>query len=102
MSRFHLLRQFRRVYGVTPRGYLSRIRLDQARRLLSRGTSVTDACLSVGFSSVGSFSSSFRRQNGCSPSEFRRATVGAAASSAIPWCMLWHAGLAGPGAPERP
>src|SRR5687768_15313802 len=72
LSRFHFLRQFRRAYGKTPHAYLQEVRLDRARHLLGRGTSVTEACVSVGFSSIGSFSSLFAKKTGMSPSQYQR------------------------------
>lgn len=72
LSPYHFLRTFRRVVGATPHRYLTDVRLERAKELLARGDSVTEVCGLVGFHSVGSFSSLFRRQLGCAPSEFRR------------------------------
>src|SRR5262245_64189443 len=73
LSRFHFLRLFRETFGETPHAFLTRVRLDQAKRLLEHDhASVTDVCLEVGFQSLGSFSSLFARRVGCPPSEWRR------------------------------
>ena len=72
LSRFHFLRLFRRAYKKTPNVYLQDVRLEHARDLLGRGTSVTETCISVGFSSVGSFSSLFAKKVGMSPSQYQR------------------------------
>jgi AraC-like DNA-binding protein len=63
---------FREVFGETPNQYLQRRRLANARELLgSTERTVTEICLEVGFESMTSFSSLFRRVYGCSPREFR-------------------------------
>ena len=72
MSRFHFLRAFQRTFGTTPGRFVTRVRLDRARDLLARGASVTEACASVGFSSVASFSSAFSARFGASPRAFQR------------------------------
>jgi len=72
LSPFHLIRNFRALFGVTPHQYRIQIRLERARELLGSGHSVTDACLEVGFSSPGSFSHLFGRRVGVSPSAYRR------------------------------
>jgi len=73
LSPFHFVRSFRAAYGLTPHDYLTRVRIDRARERLAMGASVTETCLDVGFSSLGSFSTLFRRQIGCSPSAYQRA-----------------------------
>jgi len=73
VSRFHFARRFEGLFGVTPKRYRSEVRLREARRLLARGElSVTEVCFAVGFESLGTFSSLFRRSTGLSPSEYRR------------------------------
>src|SRR5215216_2176335 len=76
LSRAHLARQFAQTFGVPPHQYLVQLRLDQAKRALATGESVTDVCFQVGFESLGTFSSSFRRRTGMSPREYQRATRG--------------------------
>lgn len=73
MSPFHFIRQFDAVFGATPHQYRIRSRLDLARLLLAAGErSVTDVCMEVGFTSLGSFSSLFARHVGAPPSSYRR------------------------------
>jgi AraC-like DNA-binding protein len=96
LSRFHLLRTYRRVFGATPRAHLRATRLAAARRLLKTGARVTEACFAVGFASLGSFSSAFRRDGGVAPAAWRRAALAASVADQVPWCMLCHAGLADP------
>jgi AraC family transcriptional regulator len=74
LSQNHLLRTFRQIYGETPHQFLVRRRLTEARRLLAHTqTPVTQVCMAVGFESLGSFSTLFRRRSGLSPAEYRRA-----------------------------
>jgi AraC-like DNA-binding protein len=73
ISPFHFIRQFDALFGLTPHQLRIRSRLDRARRLLAiGGLSVTDVCMEVGFSSLGSFSDLFTRRVGEPPSSFRR------------------------------
>ncbi len=72
LSPFHFIRVFGALFGDTPHQFRTRVRVDRAKALLSRGTSVTDACMDVGFASVGSFSALFTRWVGTSPSTYRR------------------------------
>jgi len=64
-------RRFREVYGETPYGYLQARRVERAMALLRCGKSVTDVCMAVGFTSLGSFSSTFTRLVGETPSAYR-------------------------------
>jgi len=73
MSPFHFIRQFEAVFGVTPHQFRIQSRLDAAKHLLATGHySVTDVCMEVGFSSLGSFSALFARRVGEPPSAYRR------------------------------
>jgi AraC-like DNA-binding protein len=72
LSRGFLARSFAQTFGVPPHRYLVELRLEHAKRALARGTSVTQACLEVGFASLGSFSASFHRRVGVSPREWQR------------------------------
>ena len=72
MSPSHFARQFRAAFGETPYAYLQSRRLERAMALLRRGDmSVTDVCMAVGFTSLGSFSSTFTRLVGEPPSAYR-------------------------------
>src|SRR6188472_813321 len=73
ISPFHFIRQFAAVFGVTPHQFRIQTRLDQAKHLLAMGNhSVTDVCMEVGFSSLGSFSALFTQRIGERPSVYRR------------------------------
>jgi AraC-like DNA-binding protein len=90
ISPYHFIRQFHALFGMTPHQMRIQARLDRARELLERDRgSVTDVCLEVGFSSVGSFSSLFTRRVGTSPSAYRRTQVQvpAALVALIPGCL---------------
>ena len=96
-SRYHFVRLFRDVYGQTPGQYLSRRRIERAEDLLrTADVSVTEICTLVGFTSLGSFSSAFKRHTGLAPSEYR-ARHAEPASKMIPGCyvLLWHGGFKG-------
>jgi len=72
MSPAHFSRQFRAAYGETPYSYLMTRRIERAKALLRRGDlSVTDVCMEVGCTSLGSFSSRFTELVGESPSAYR-------------------------------
>src|SRR5215471_6721051 len=73
ISPFHFIRQFESVFGLTPHQFRIQLRLDRAKLLLALGQhSVTDVCMEVGFSSLGSFSDLFARRVGTSPSAYQR------------------------------
>jgi AraC-like DNA-binding protein len=72
-SPYQFIRQFRAAFGQTPHQYRIQARLDWAKNLLAvSGYSVTDVCMEVGFSSLGSFSDLFARRVGMAPSAYRR------------------------------
>ena len=71
MSPAHFSRQFRAAYGETPYSYLMTRRIERAMALLRDGMSVTDACMAVGSTSLGSFSSRFAEVTGETPSAYR-------------------------------
>jgi len=73
ISPYHFIRQFEAVFGTTPHQFRIQSRLDRAKLLLAMGErSVTDICMEVGFSSLGSFSDLFTRRFGSSPSVYKR------------------------------
>lgn len=71
MSRFHYIRMFQQVYGVTPRQYLRDLRINKAKELLQEGRDVTSVCIAVGYDSVSTFSSTFKRGTGLAPSMYK-------------------------------
>src|SRR5690554_3654168 len=72
LSAGHMSREFRRIYGESPYSYLMTRRIERAMTLLRRGDlSITDICFSVGFSSLGTFSTRFSELVGVSPRAYR-------------------------------
>jgi AraC-like DNA-binding protein len=72
VSKYHLLRLFKRYYGMTPRQYLIDKRIEKSKEHLLQGNSVTEVCFAVGFESIGSFSSLFKTRTGKSPSKYQK------------------------------
>jgi AraC-like DNA-binding protein len=89
LSRAHFSREFRRTFGESPHAYLLTRRLERAAALL-RGTdhSVAEICFSVGLQSVGSFTTSFTRTYGMSPTAYRASFPPAAAHARVPACIV--------------
>ena len=89
LSRAHFSREFRAAFGESPHGYLLTRRMERAAALLrTTDRSVTDICFSVGLQSIGSFTSSFRRTYGMSPTAYRHSFPPAAASALVPACVV--------------
>jgi AraC-like DNA-binding protein len=85
MSPAHFSREFREAYGETPYAYLMTRRVERAMALLRAGSSVTDACIAVGATSLGSFSSRFTELVGETPSAYRGRPH--EATEAMPECI---------------
>ncbi|HET9675425.1 MAG TPA: helix-turn-helix transcriptional regulator [Gaiellaceae bacterium] len=89
VSPAHFTREFRRAFGETPHRYLLTRRLERAAALLrNTDRSVADICMTVGLSSVGSFTTSFGKLYGMSPTAYRAAHPPAARRARIPTCVL--------------
>ena len=89
LSPAHFSREFRRAFGVTPHQYLLTRRLERAAALLRHtDRNVADICFTVGLRSVGSFTTSFGRAFGRSPTAYRAAYPPAASRARIPTCVL--------------
>ena len=103
MSPSHFARRFRDAYGETPYAYLMTRRIERAMALLRRGDlSVTEVCLAVGATSLGSFSSRFTELVGESPSAYRSRDHRAV--SAVPACVAqaWSRPVRNPAGTEKP
>lgn len=90
MSPSRLIRVFAALFGTTPHQLRTQVRLDRARELLAEGSPVTDVCMEIGFTSLGSFSALFTRWTGRSPSGYRKvfpvpATL--AVAPLVPGCL---------------
>ena len=89
LSRAHFSREFRRAFGESPHAYLLTRRLERAAALL-RNTdhSVAEICLDVGLQSVGSFTTSFKRTFGKTPTAYRASFPPASAHAVVPGCVV--------------
>jgi AraC-like DNA-binding protein len=97
-SKFHFIRLFRKAFAKTPHQYLISVRLEKARLLLAKGMQVSDVCLAVGFESVGTFTTLFKRIEKITPLVYqkrqmnRKAEIGKAPLKFIPYCFAEQKG----------
>lgn len=73
ISKYHFIRLFRNFYGTTPHQYLKEVRVSNAKKYLRKGMPVSEACYSVGFDSITSFTGLFKRMTGSTPYAFQQA-----------------------------
>jgi AraC-like DNA-binding protein len=94
LSPYYFIRLFRRVYRQTPHQYLVQQRIARAKELL-RNTNVpiTEICVEVGFESLGSFSTLFRKVAGISPSAYRSSVQPTTKRAYIPLCACLLHGI---------
>ncbi|HVU10206.1 MAG TPA: helix-turn-helix transcriptional regulator [Phototrophicaceae bacterium] len=93
-SPYHFIRLFRSAYRRTPHQYLMQQRIGKAKELLrSTDLPIIDVCYAVGFESLGSFSTLFRREAGLSPSQYRQHTRPQIQSAFVPLCFRYKHGL---------
>ena len=89
LSRAHFSREFKSAFGESPHAYLLTRRLERAAALLrTTDRSVADICLSVGLQSIGSFTTSFTRTFGASPTAYRARYPPAVHQARVPTCVL--------------
>lgn len=89
LSRAHFSREFSRTFGESPKAYLMTRRLERAAALLrNTDRSVGEICLDVGLVGLGSFTTSFKRHFGKTPTEYRASFPPAAAQVRIPACYV--------------
>ncbi len=89
LSSAHFSREFRRAFGETPHAYLLTRRLERAAALLRMTDhSVADICVAVGLTSIGSFTTTFTRVYGTSPTAYRASLPPASAYAVIPACVV--------------
>jgi len=70
-SPYHLLRLFKFYYGITPKQYQINKRIEEAKIKLKNGFKVSESCYEVGFQSVSTFSTLFKRKTGMTPTNFK-------------------------------
>ena len=89
LSKAHFSREFHRTFGESPHHYLLTRRLERAASLLRMTDwSVAEICFSVGLRSVGSFTTSFKRAYGATPTDYRAKQPPAALAARVPSCVL--------------
>jgi AraC-like DNA-binding protein len=89
LSRAHFSREFRRAFGESPHGYLLTRRLERAAALLrNTDRNVAEICLDVGLTSVGSFTTSFKRTFGKTPTAYRASYPPASTQALVPGCIV--------------
>jgi AraC-like DNA-binding protein len=89
LSRAHFSREFRRTFGESPHAYLLTRRLERAAALLrTTDRGVAEICFRVGLHSVGSFTTSFTRTYGMSPTAYRERFPPASAYARVPSCIV--------------
>jgi AraC-like DNA-binding protein len=89
LSRAHFSREFRRAFGESPHAYLLTRRLERAAALLrNTDRSVAEVCLAVGLQGVGSFTTSFKRNYGMTPTAYRDAHPPALSQAVVPACVV--------------
>ena len=92
-SKYHFIRLFKSIYGKTPHHYLTQVRIDKARLLLTEGNTIMDVCVSIGFDSPTSFTAVFKKVVGKTPSVFqnnqkaKQQAISANPLSAVPNCF---------------
>lgn len=102
-SEWHFIRTFKRAFGETPHRYLLTRRLERAAALLrSTDYTVADVCLNVGLTSVGSFTVSFGRAYGMTPTAYRAAFPPAALLAPVPTCVVMASARPSKNREDRP
>ncbi len=75
LSKFHLIRLFRRYYGQTPGQYLMDKRIEKSKTCLRKGWSISETCFAIGLASPCSFSTLFKSRTGLTPTEFQKRAI---------------------------
>ena len=97
-SKFHFIRLFKKTYGKTPHQYLTVVRIEKAMQLLRTDKGPLEVCYAVGFESLSSFGSLFKRMTGLTPSSFleEQQRIQTAISSTplkfVPACFIYQHG----------
>lgn len=97
-SKFHFIRLFKKIYGRTPHQYLIRVRMEKALQLLKLGKTVSEVCYEVGFESIGTFSTLFKKIFGTEPSLYsknqqrRKTQLACEPLQFVPHCFAFNYG----------
>jgi AraC-like DNA-binding protein len=93
-SPFHFIRLFQAEFLRTPHQYLVQQRIEKAKQLLrTTDLPIIEVCCAVGFESLGSFSTLFRRETGLSPSQYRRRSGSPSTADYVPLCFRFKRGM---------
>jgi len=82
VSKFHLLRLFKKYYGQTPKQYLTDKRIEKSKEYLKKGMSIAETCFAIGFEDPGSFSTLFKNRTGLTPTGFQKEQLSQSRSDA--------------------
>jgi AraC-like DNA-binding protein len=72
LSKFHFIRLFKQLYGITPHKYITKLRMETAKEFLQKGLSISNTCYRLGFTSLSSFNKLFRQYQKINPSAYSR------------------------------
>lgn len=75
VSKFHLLRLFKKYYGQTPKQYITDKRIEKSKEYLKKGMNITETCFAIGFETTSSFSTLFKSRTGLTPTEFSKRAI---------------------------
>jgi len=97
-SKFHFIRLFKNIYGFTPHHYLRHVRIEHAKQLLEENISASQVCFLVGFDSISSFTTLFKKITGFTPAAYqlqqqkRKAAIASNPLDFVPACYAHQTG----------
>lgn len=90
VSKYHLLRLFKKYYGQTPMQYLTDKRIEKSKEYLKQGMTVSDTCFVIGFESPASFSTLFKSKTGKTPTTFQKEQFSQSRFASVPKTLQHH------------